>query len=457
MSRAYYPKQFLKLVNDNSLLQNTLMRLDGFESSEALVICNEEHRFVVAEQLREANLSCDSIILEPIGRNTAPAIAIAALKLLQDHDDPMMVVLPSDHLIQNNQAFQEAVLKATALAEKGHLVVFGIETQYPETGYGYILRGEKINDSGSKLERFIEKPDQATSKQFHGDENYFWNSGMFVFKATGYLDELKKHNPEMMKCCEQALSKSKVDLDFLRLDKMSLECCPEDSIDYAVMEHTKMGAVVELSSGWSDLGSWNAIWDVRDKDQNGNVSHGDVILENTQGSLVFSEHKLVTTVGVSDMVVVETKDAVMVASKDSVQDVKSIVEKLKTDGRKEFCDFREVHRPWGKYDSIDGGHRFQVKHITVNPGGKLSIQKHYHRAEHWIIVSGTAKVTKGKEEFYLSENESTFIPLGVVHGLENPGRIPLEMIEVQSGSYLDEDDIVRYSDAYGRDNNEEGK
>lgn len=432
------------------MLQETLQRLDGSSAANPIVICNDAHRFLVAEQLRQMGGDHGGIILEPVGRNTAPAIALAALHAMQTDDDPVLLVLAADHLIKDSAGFQAAVSKANELAMDGNLVTFGIVPDQAHTGYGYIKGGEAIG-VGMKVDEFVEKPDLATAQQYVDSGNYFWNSGMFMFKASVYLAELKKHAPEMYSICEQAIATESKDLDFIRIDPEIFATCPDDSIDYAVMEKTALAAMVPLDAGWSDVGSWSSLWETADnKDENGNVIVGDAILEGVNNSYINAEERLIAVVGLDDVVVVETKDAVMVANKNKVQDIKNVVNKLKAEQRPEFQFHREVFRPWGSYDSIDNGKRFQVKRITVKPGEKLSVQMHHHRAEHWIVVSGTANVTIGEKTQLVTENESVYIPIGDVHALENPGKIPLELIEVQSGAYLGEDDIVRFSDRYGR-------
>ena len=445
LSRAAHPKQFLRLHGEDTMLQATVKRLSGLDIQASITICNEEHRFFVAEQLREID-KLGSIILEPVGRNTAPAIALAALAV---KDDPLLLVLAADHVIQDEAAFREAVIRAIPLAEAGKLVTFGIVPSEPHTGYGYIKRGKDIGE-GFEVDAFVEKPSSDVAQDYFSLGDYYWNSGMFLFRASNYLEELKKFRPDILEQCQGSVMDVKTDLDFLRIDKDMFESCPAESVDYAVMEKTTHAVVVPMDAGWSDIGSWSSLWDISEKDSEGNSTHGDVILHNTQNSYVRSDNKLVAVIGVDDLVVVSTKDALMVAHKDSVQDVKMITESLKIQARSEWQLSREVYRPWGKYDSIDSGERYQAKRITVKPGAKLSVQMHHHRAEHWVVVSGTARVTNGDEIFLLAENESTYIPIGVVHALENPGKVDLELIEVQSGSYLGEDDIVRFEDRYGR-------
>ncbi|MCO6055380.1 mannose-1-phosphate guanylyltransferase/mannose-6-phosphate isomerase [Pseudomonas sp. MOB-449] len=450
LSRQLNPKQFLALADNVTMLQATIARLDGVVHGVPCLICNEQHRFLAAEQLRQMGLEAAQILLEPEGRNTAPAIALAALNATAQGDDPILLVLAADHLISDVPAFHESIQVALPLAEAGKLVTFGIVPTHPETGYGYVQRGANLDEHSFAVARFVEKPDFEAANAYVDSGEYFWNSGMFMFRATRYLDELKHFDPDMFEACREALVKGERDMHFIRVDREAFVACPQDSIDYAVMEKTESAAMVALNAGWSDIGSWSALWDVSGKDEDGNVLRGDVLSVSTQSSLVYAENRLVATVGVDNLVIVETKDAVLVAHKDAVQDVKKIVEQIKAQGRNEHFNHREVYRPWGVYDSIDNGERYQVKRITVRPGAKLSVQMHHHRAEHWIVVSGTAKVTNGDKTYLVTENQSTFIPIGQVHALENPGKIPLELIEVQSGSYLGEDDIVRFEDLYGR-------
>lgn len=446
LSRAGHPKQFLALNGDKTMLQQTVERLADLPISEPITICNEEHRFFVAEQLREIE-ALGKIILEPVGRNTAPAIALAALA--EKEHDPLLLILAADHVIADQTAFTEAVMKAVPLAEAGKLVTFGILPTEPHTGYGYIETSVSVADA-YEVSSFKEKPAADTAAQYVADGSYYWNSGMFLFKASTILAELKAHRPDIYDACKRAFDNVSSDLDFIRIDGEAFEACPDDSIDYAVMEKTKDAVVVPMDAGWNDIGSWSSLWDVADKDDDGNSASGDVILFDTTNSFVRGDDKLVALVGVDELVVVSTKDATLVANKDSVQDAKLVASKLREAGRSEWELHREVYRPWGKYDSVDCGTRYQVKRITVNPGAKLSVQMHHHRSEHWVVVSGVARVTNGSETFLLSENESTYIPVGAVHALENPGKTPLEIIEVQSGSYLGEDDIVRLEDRYGR-------
>lgn len=451
LSRQLNPKQFLPLVDpDLTMLQATIQRLDGLDHATPRLICNENHRFLAAEQLRQLGLEEANIILEPVGRNTAPAIALAALQALAEQTDPIMLVLAADHLIQDVNAFHQSIAKALVLAESGKLVTFAITPTHPETGYGYLQMGAAVGEGGFEVSRFVEKPDLATAQDYLAQGSYFWNSGMFMFRASRYIQELERFQPTIVSVCREALAKGAQDMHFTRVDSAIFSSSPDDSIDYAVMEKTSDAVMVPLNAGWSDIGSWSAIWDSGEKNEQGNLFKGDVLSENTSGSYVHATHRLVTTVGVENLIIVETKDAVLVAHKDHVQDVKKIVDQLKGCKRHEHTNHREVYRPWGVYDSIDNGERYQVKRITVKPGEKLSVQMHHHRAEHWIVVSGTARVTNGEKTYLVTENQSTYIPIGQIHALENPGMIPLELIEVQSGSYLGEDDIVRFEDIYGR-------
>ncbi|MDB2649790.1 mannose-1-phosphate guanylyltransferase/mannose-6-phosphate isomerase [Porticoccaceae bacterium] len=445
LSRAGHPKQFLKLNGEDTMLQSTIKRLNGLDISSSVTICNEEHRFFVAEQLREID-KLGSIILEPVGKNTAPAVALAALTA---HDDPLLLVLAADHVIQDERAFTKTVNRAIPLAEEGKLVTFGVVPNEAHIGYGYIKKGVK-NFSGYDVAKFIEKPSSDVARDYIESGSYLWNSGMFLFKASRFLEELEKFRPDIYEACKVAADDSETDMDFLRVSEDTFGSCPSESIDYAVMEKTKDAVVVPMDAGWSDIGSWSSLWDISNKDTFGNSSLGDILLHQSKNCYVRSDNKLVAAVGLDDIVIVDTKDALMVAHKDSVQDAKVIAQQLKTKERSEWELHREVCRPWGKYDSIDNGGGYQVKRITVKPGAKLSVQMHHHRAEHWIVVSGTAKVTNGDKTFLLSENESTYVPVGVIHALENPGKVNLELIEVQSGSYLGEDDIVRFEDVYGR-------
>ncbi|CCN35032.1 mannose-1-phosphate guanyltransferase [Vibrio nigripulchritudo SO65] len=452
LSRELYPKQFLTISDDSSMLQKTFQRLNGLEHTPPVVICNEEHRFIAAEQIRQGGFEHSGIILESVGRNTAPAIALAAFYAIKEGNDPILLVLAADHLIQDVPSFSSSIETAKAFANDGQLVTFGIVPESPETGYGYIKRGiKKSSDKeGYNVDSFVEKPNLATAQAYLDSGEYYWNSGMFMFKASKYLEELKQHRPDIYQSCESALENTQTDLEFIRVNKQEFEACPDESIDYAVMEKTVDAVVIPMSAGWNDVGSWSALWDICEKDSNGNVVKGDVISVNSTNSYLHAENKLIATVGLDDLIVVETKDAILVADKKQVQDVKSIVKQLNNQDRTEHILHREVYRPWGKFDSIDNGTRDHVKRITVNPGEKLSLQMHHHRAEHWVVVSGTAKVTNGEKTILVTEDQSTYIPLGTIHALENPGKIPLEMIEVQTGSYLGEDDIVRFEDRYGR-------
>ena len=450
VSREAYPKQFLPLAGEDSMLVDTLSRIEGLSSAAPIIICNDDHRFIVAEQLRELGIRDGEILLEPVGRNTAPAVAVAALRALKSDADAMLLVLPADHLVQNVEAFAAAVSAALPLAEAGHLVTFGVVPTRAETGYGYIHRGQAMAGGAFDIDRFVEKPDAATARSYLDSGEYLWNSGMFLLGAAAYLQELEALAPDMVAACKEALEGASTDLDFFRLDAAAFARCPSDSIDYAVMEKTTRGAVLALDCGWSDVGAWSALWDVGQQDEDGNVLQGDVLVDNSSNNYLRSESRLVAVTGVENLVVVETTDAVLVADKSRVQDVKNLVSALKIAERSEASVHARVYRPWGSYESLITSERFQVKRIVVNSGQKLSLQKHHHRAEHWIVVSGTAEVTCEDKVFMLGEDESTYIPLGHKHRLANPGRIPLELIEVQSGSYLGEDDIVRYEDDYGR-------
>ncbi|MEZ9046322.1 mannose-1-phosphate guanylyltransferase/mannose-6-phosphate isomerase [Vibrio cyclitrophicus] len=486
LSRELYPKQFLSIAGEHSMLQQTLQRLHGLEKfvvdtncDAPFIICNEEHRFIAAEQVRSAELQHSGILLEPVGRNTAPAIALAALQALgnstdnkTNDSDPILLVLAADHHIAKTLEFQQAVSRGVEYAEQGKLVTFGITPSSPETGYGYIKQGlpiSSINQANNSttatdnktteqpvhhaytIECFIEKPDKSTAESYVSSEQYLWNSGMFMFKASRYLEELAEHHPRILTACKRALAKQNTDLDFIRIDAEAFKHSPSDSIDYAVMEKTSHAAVIPMDVGWNDIGSWSAIWDVSDKDEHNNVIEGDVLTVDSQYNYIHSENKLVATVGVDNLIIVEAKDAILVADKNKVQGVRSIVNQLHQAGRTEHLQHREVFRPWGKYDVVDLGKRDKVKRITVKPGHKLSLQMHHHRAEHWVVVAGTAKVTNNDKTYLIEEDHSTYIPLGHIHSLENPGRLPLEMIEVQTGSHLSEDDIIRYQDSYGRE------
>jgi len=474
LSREHYPKQFLPLASDATLLQETARRLEAaegpltsIESAAPMVVCNEEHRFLVAEQMRQIGITPRGILLEPVGRNTAPALTVAALHAVKEGGDAVLFVMPADHVIKDVATLHQAIETGYRLAEQDYFVTFGIVPTAPETGYGYIEIGDSISDSLPTancqlptylLGKFVEKPDVDTAASYLASGAYFWNSGMFMMKATNWLAAIDHFKPDMAAACRQAYESGKADSDFYRLDTEAFTSSPSDSIDYAVMERLGQegeggdwrGAVVPLDAGWSDVGAWGALWDVNDKDENGNVVRGDAIAHDTRNSMLLAQGRLVTCVGVEDLVIIETADAILVAHKGAAQDVKAIVSKLKGDGRPEHINHRCVHRPWGTYETIDIGDRYQVKRITVHPGAALSLQMHHHRAEHWVVVTGTARVTRGEEVFLVAENESTYIPLGTKHRLENPGKFPLEMVEVQSGAYLGEDDIVRFDDIYNR-------
>lgn len=452
LSRALRPKQLLPLVNESTMIQDTVARIQNVAGVVApIIVCNQEHRFTIAEQMRESHVHPTAMILEPLGRNTAPAVAVSALRGLQEDENPVLLVLPADHVIRDREQFELAIAAGEKAAKNGYLVTFGIVPDAPETGYGYIKsRSESVAENTFQVEKFVEKPDAETARNYIQEGGYYWNSGMFMFRADRFIDELKKLNAEMYEACKLAIEKAQIDMDFTRLDKESFERCPSDSIDYAVMEKTDAAVVIPVDIGWNDIGSWSALWEVSSADEQGNVTHGDVYTVDTGNSYIRADNRLVATVGLKDHVVVETADAVLVAHKNSAQDVKHIVDALKKESREEVNIHRKAYRPWGAYESIDMSDRFQVKRITVNPGARLSLQLHHHRAEHWIVVQGTARVTCGEKEFLLSENESTYIPLGEKHRLENAGKIPLEIIEVQTGSYLGEDDIVRFDDLYGR-------
>jgi mannose-1-phosphate guanylyltransferase len=449
LSRAAHPKQFLPLHGQDTMLQATFKRLDGLDIQSSITICNEEHRFFVAEQLREIDRQ-SSIILEPAGKNTAPAIALAAL-LSREHEDCLLLVLAADHVIRDEVAFTKTIADAIPLAESGKLVTFGIVAHEPNTGFGYIKKGVP-QGPGFSVDAFVEKPSIEVAKGYLESGDYFWNSGMFLITAGRYLEELKKYRPDIYEACQLAMEDISKDSDFIRINKEAFDACPSDSIDYAVMEKTSDAVVVPMDAGWSDVGSWSSLWDISEKDGDGNATHGDVILRESNNSYIRTDEKLVVAIGVDDLVIVSTKDVLIVAHKDSVQNVKLVAQQLKAEARTEWEHHREVYRPWGKYDAIDSGARYQAKRITVKPGGKLSVQMHHHRSEHWVVVTGAAKVRNGDKTFILHENESTYIPAGAVHSLENQDKMPLEIIEIQSGSYFGEDDIVRFDDIYGRVN-----
>jgi mannose-1-phosphate guanylyltransferase/mannose-6-phosphate isomerase len=450
LSRQLYPKQFLPLVTERSMLQDTVSRTTGLENLAApIAVSNNEHRFLVAQQLAESGVSSPTIILEPVGRNTAPAVAAAAIVALREDPDAMLLVMPSDHRIDDDAAFRAAVETGLTAAAEDKLVTFGIQPTAPETGYGYI-RAQASDDNVRGVAEFVEKPDRETAEAYLASGEYFWNSGIFLLGARRYLEELGRLQPQMLESCERAVSQAEHDLDFLRLDEAAFQACPSDSIDYAVMEKTRSAAVVPVDCGWSDLGSWAALRDHGDRDGDGNVLVGDVVADGSRDSYIRSEGRLIAAIGVDNQVIIETADAILVADADRVQDVKRVVEQLSSAGRSEGTIHKRVYRPWGSYETVAGAQRFQVKRIIVNPGQQLSLQMHHHRAEHWVVVSGSARVTRGDESFLITEDQSTYIPLGTRHRLENPGVIPLELIEVQSGSYLGEDDIVRFTDVYGR-------
>jgi len=452
LSRKNLPKQFLQLAGAGTLFQQTIARTSALADAQApIVVCSEEHRFLVAEQLRDLKMEGATILLEPMPRNTAPAIALAAWQALTRDPEAVLLVLPADHLIGDTASFTEAVGRALPLANDDWLATFGIRPESPEIGFGYIKRAEPVGDGAFRVEHFVEKPDAAKAKHYVEAGDYEWNSGMFLFKAVRFLEELQQYAPTMHTATQAAFEAAKIDLDFVRVDKDAFATSPDNSIDYAVMEKTSRAAVIPVSCAWSDIGSWDALWAASQRDHDGNRLEGDVIaIDSRNCFLRGTDRRLVAALGLEDIVIVDTPDAVLVAPRARVQDVKKLVERIKADGRQEHMFHRKVYRPWGSYDSIDMGERFQVKRITVKPGAALSLQKHHHRAEHWVIVSGTAEVTRNEDVFLVAENESTFLPLGAVHRLRNPGKVPLELIEVQSGSYLGEDDIVRLEDVYGR-------
>jgi mannose-1-phosphate guanylyltransferase/mannose-6-phosphate isomerase len=453
MSRTLYPKQLLRLLDDDSLLQQTVRRVaDPNRFAPPLLVANEEHRFIIAEQLREIGAPARALLLEPVGRNTAPAACVAALALAESEPDALMLLLPSDHMIADEAAFAAAISRAAAAARGGALVTFGITPERPETGYGYIRRGPALDavDDVFRVAEFVEKPGLDLARSFMASGEHFWNGGIFLFPAALYLDELDRVRPDIVAACSRALDEASRDTDFIRLGKEAFQACPADSIDYALMEHTARAAVVPVGMGWSDVGSWDALWELSDKDAAGNAISGNVVAENTRNCYLRSEAGLVAATGIEDLVVVATADALMLAPRNRTQEVRGLVARLAADGHDEAEALPTVHRPWGTYRALHNGDRVQVKHITVKPGGKLSLQMHHHRAEHWIVVQGTARIRRGDEEIMLTEDQSTYIPLGTLHRLENPGKIPLHLIEVQSGSYLGEDDIVRFEDSYGR-------
>ncbi|MGB7479243.1 MAG: mannose-1-phosphate guanylyltransferase/mannose-6-phosphate isomerase [Burkholderiaceae bacterium] len=451
LSRETYPKQFLRLHGEQTLLQQTVGRLDGVAGiGSPILVCNETSRFVAAEQLREIGVEGARILLEPLRRNTAPAIASAALHAMADGSDPLLLVLPSDHIIKNRTAFCEALEVACKAAESGDLVTFGVVPRSPETGYGYIHATVAAGKAAWPVQEFVEKPDRARAEQYVASGDYYWNSGMFVFRASRYLEELNCHQPAIVTACREAVDLAHRDFDFIRLNQRAYASSPDIAIDYAVMEHTDRASMVPLAADWSDIGSWTSVWETAEKDTENNAVCGDVLLQDCSECLVHGTKRLITAIGLRNTIVVETADALLIMDASRAQDTRKLVEKLVGDQRSEAVHHREIFRPWGSYDSIGTGNRFHVKRITVKQGAKLSLQMHHHRAEHWVVVSGTAKITNGEKEYFLTENQSTYIPLGVVHSLENPGKIPLELIEIQSGSYLGEDDIVRLQDRYGR-------
>ena len=450
LSRKQHPKQFLSLVGENTMLQETILRLEGLGAQSPYIICNQGHRFVVAEQLHEIDALGGEIILEPQGRNTAPAVALAALKAVEHGADPFMLVLAADHVITNTDAFHQAIKQAQHCAESGKLVTFGIVPSKPETGYGYIRSGDAIGESGCYfVQEFVEKPDFDTATQYVESGEYFWNSGMFLFKASVYLDELRTHQPDILNACKLALEGAGKDMDFTRLNNEAFLSCPDDSIDYAIIERTNLAAMVPLDAGWSDVGAWSSIWEVTEKDEKGNATRGDVKIIDVSNSLIDARNKLVAAIGVNNLVIVETSDAILVADQSRVQDIKKIVDQLNDENRLEAVQHQTIYRPWGHINLLQRGERYKSKQVTIKPHSKLSLQKHYHRAEHWVVVSGTAKVRCGDNETLVTENQSTYIPIGSIHAIENPGSIPLVMIEVQTGSYIGKDDIVRLEDLYG--------
>ena len=455
VSRKSHPKQFWPLLSERSMLHETCDRLNGYPDMDSpLVVCNVDHRFFVADQLSDLELGKPTIILEPVGRNTAPAVAVAALHAMSGaEEDPVLLILPADHSIADTQAYWRAIREGESLAQAGYLVTFGIVPTYPEIGYGYIAGGAHTKETATALHilKFVEKPDRETAEQYLAAGNFCWNSGMFLFKASSYLKALQEFAPEIYQAAQAAYTHANRDLDFIRLHEEHFATSPSDSIDYAVMEKIHNGVMVPLDAGWSDVGSWSALWDIGQKDEHGNVIHADAVLLDTENCFLQSDGRLLVTIGVKDQVIVETPDVVLVANREDSQRVKEVVDQLSKHKRDEATDHHLVHRPWGCYREIDHAQRYQVKRITVKPGASLSLQMHHHRAEHWIVVRGTAQVTRGEKTFLVSENQSTYIPLGEKHRLENPGCIPLELIEVQSGSYLGEDDITRYDDIYGRE------
>ncbi len=450
-SRTQSPKQFIALHNDYTLYQNTLLRLSELSCSPAIIVCNEDHRFIVAESTREIGQKLDKIILEPFGRNTAPAITIAVLNAIQSHgEDCILLILPADHIIGNEQALHKAIMAAEKAAAEGKIVTFGIKPTEPNVGFGYIEIGEELSSSVHSISSFKEKPDLKTAQTYFASDKYYWNGGMFAFKASVFIEELKKHSPDILESARLSLLNAKEDLDFLRLGREEFSKAPDISIDYALMEKTDKGVVVLLDAQWSDVGAWDSVWQVSAKDENGNVCKGDVLTVDTKDSYINSDTRLIAALGLKDLIIVDTQDALLVADKSQSQNIKKIVDELKSKERTEYQYHRTVFRPWGHYDLISSGEKDQVKRITVKPNAKLSLQKHQYRAEHWVVVNGTARVTKGEETFLLKENESVYLPIGMIHALENPTNVPLEIIEVQTGDHLDENDIIRLQDIYGR-------
>lgn len=452
MSRELYPKQYLRFESTNSMLQETISRLEGLEISPPMLICNEQHRFLAAEQLRQIGQLSNNIILEPVGRNTAPAIALAALSAINStEDDPLLLILAADHVIEDIPSFHKAIDTAVAYANEGKLVTFGIVATSPETGYGYIQRGDIQGQEAYTVKRFVEKPDQETAQSYIDSGEYYWNSGMFLFRAKRYIEELKKYRPDILECCVKAIQYSNKDsvADFIRVCEKQFSACPEESIDYAVMEKTNDGVVIPLNAGWNDVGSWSALWEVSQRDSNNNALTGDIYTHGSNNCYINTDDTFVAAVGVDNLVIINTKDAVLIIDKSKVQDVKKVVDYLKKNRRREYKLHRESYRPWGRHDKIVNTDKYHINRVTVKPGGKFSLQKHLHRAEHWIVLSGTAEVTLNDSVFLLTENQSTFIPAGSTHMLENPGKIPLEILEIESGSYLGEDDIIRLKDHYG--------
>jgi len=452
LSRKQHPKQFLSLVGDKTMLQETVLRLDGLQTQLPYIICNQDHRFIVAEQLNEINALGGEIILEPAGRNTAPAVALAALKAIENGTDPVMLVLAADHVILDMQAYHHAIFEAESCANRGRLVTFGIVANKPEVGYGYIRVGDKLAEGDCyAVQEFVEKPSLETACHYVESGEYFWNSGMFMCKASVFLEELEKFHPEILRSCQRALDGSHKDVDFTRLNNEAFMGCPDDSIDYAIMERTELASMVPLEAGWSDVGAWSSIWEVRQKDEQQNVFRGDVKTIDVSDCMIDARDKLVAAIGVDNLVIVETSDAVLVADKSRVQDVKKIVDSLKSEKRLEAIQHKTIYRPWGHINLLQEGDRYKSKQVTIKPGARLSLQKHYHRAEHWVVVSGTARVVRDDKEILVTENQSTYIPIGAVHSIQNPGSIPLVMIEVQTGSYIGQDDIERVEDIYGFD------